>query len=96
MTALDPDDPLYLEFEEEASSSDSDSSDNDDGEVGEVLDMLDDEGEDAEDEAQLQLLAYQDEPAPRDPGRAGGDGNANDGDAQAAAADITRLDSTNW
>ncbi|XP_072168562.1 uncharacterized protein [Diadema setosum] len=90
MTEPEPVDPLHLEFEVEASSSDSGDSENDNGDVGEVLDH---EDEEAEDEAQLHLLPYQDEPAPRDPGRAGGDGG--DGDAQAAVVDTSRLDSTN-
>ena len=73
------DEPLDLEFEVEEDESTSSSeeegdSDNDHGEVGEMGMQEDEVSVADEDEAQLlQTLAYQDEPEPRDPGRAGGD-----------------------
>lgn len=97
------DEPLDLEFEVEEDESTSSSeeegdSDNDHGEVGEMGMQEDEVSVADEDEAQLlQTLAYQDEPEPRDPGRAGGDEDVGGGQAAVAELDISRMDSTeNW
>ena len=86
---------LDLDFElGSLSSSGEDDSDNDSGEVGEIF-----SDSETEDDGVQELLAYQDEPEPRDVDRrgAGGDADAGVGGAHAAAVEIARLDSTeNW